>query len=255
MDSEWENECPFCRTHRDDKPSLIMRYSKCCGLPMCEECVSSKFKEESVVLCENCNQKLTRKKFSKDTLTTQKFKRESENRAKVNKIMNLRRSDFHKLEDFNDFLEESEDITYELTFGNTSERQAANARLQTFLEKHGDLIQKNKNRTVDDELEALHAKEAKEREKGKDFTAMNTANDGNGTRWNDAAAQRVLQKMLANTPRVIDDGENPIIPEGLRRNPKKLKERRAKAGGSGTRFWKTRDKKEAFAGLMDFHET
>ena len=105
---------------------LLCRNSHKC----CDACISLKFAKGLVLLCPVCKAKLRRANFHDEKNVNEVLDRELAVRRKIEREWNKRQEDFDSLDAFNDYLEEREDIIYNLVNGidleATQERVAQN---------------------------------------------------------------------------------------------------------------------------------
>eukprot|EP00823_Brevimastigomonas_motovehiculus_P005244 TRINITY_DN375_c1_g1_i1.p1 TRINITY_DN375_c1_g1~~TRINITY_DN375_c1_g1_i1.p1 ORF type:complete len:254 (+),score=51.42 TRINITY_DN375_c1_g1_i1:89-850(+) len=136
--------CPFCNTLRASQPNLEFLYSTCCGFLICKNCISRQlFVTSRRVSCQLCGVEITSRSFVKETLDRQQYKKETNTRARLNKVFNMRRDDFKTLGEYNDYLETVQDIVFDLTYGSKSEQIQAEKKVLEYERKHREQIQRN----------------------------------------------------------------------------------------------------------------
>ncbi|PWA16651.1 hypothetical protein CCH79_00004406 [Gambusia affinis] len=100
--------CPRCKTTKYRNPSLKLMVNVC-GHTLCENCVEMLFVRGSGN-CVQCDTPLRKSNFRVQLFEDASVDKEVEIRKKVMKIYNKREFDFPSLRDYNDYLEQVEDI-------------------------------------------------------------------------------------------------------------------------------------------------
>ncbi|GCC24811.1 hypothetical protein chiPu_0003213 [Chiloscyllium punctatum] len=103
-----DQRCPRCKTTKYRNPSLKLMVNVC-GHTLCESCVELLFIRGSGN-CQECGTALRKNNFRVQLFEDPTVDKEVEIRKKVLKIYNKREDDFCTLKEYNDFLEEVEDI-------------------------------------------------------------------------------------------------------------------------------------------------
>ncbi|XP_014243363.1 CDK-activating kinase assembly factor MAT1 [Cimex lectularius] len=141
--------CPRCRTTKYRNPSLKLMVNVC-GHSLCESCVDLLFLKGSGS-CPECQVPLRRSNFRVQLFEDPNVEKEVDIRKKVLRDYNKKEEDFATLEEYNDYLEEVEDIIYNLTNGiNTAEVQK---KIDQYKRENRDIILKNKMKIGRGELE------------------------------------------------------------------------------------------------------
>ncbi|MEQ2286760.1 hypothetical protein AMECASPLE_005640 [Ameca splendens] len=100
--------CPRCKTTKYRNPSLKLMVNVC-GHTLCENCVEMLFARGSGS-CMQCDTPLRKSNFRVQLFEDATVDKEVEIRKKVMKIYNKREFNFSSLRDYNDYLEQVEDI-------------------------------------------------------------------------------------------------------------------------------------------------
>ncbi|KAH0517128.1 CDK-activating kinase assembly factor MAT1 [Microtus ochrogaster] len=100
--------CPRCKTTKYRNPSLKLMVNVC-GHTLCESCVDLLF-VRGAGNCPECGTPLRKSNFRVQLFEDPTVDKEVEIRKKVLKIYNKREEDFPSLREYNDFLEEVEEI-------------------------------------------------------------------------------------------------------------------------------------------------
>ncbi|XP_061751244.1 CDK-activating kinase assembly factor MAT1 isoform X1 [Nerophis ophidion] len=145
--------CPRCKTTKYRNPSLKLMVNVC-GHTLCENCVEMLFVRGSGN-CVQCETPLRKSNFRVQLFEDPTVDKEVEIRKKVLKIYNKRDLDFPSLREYNDYLEQVEDIVFNLT--NNIEVENTKLRMEQYQRENRDLIQKNKVKLTreQEELEEL----------------------------------------------------------------------------------------------------
>ncbi|KAM4690918.1 CDK-activating kinase assembly factor MAT1 [Rhinophrynus dorsalis] len=132
--------CPRCKTTKYRNPSLKLLVNVC-GHTLCENCVELLFVRGSGT-CQECNTPLRKSNFKVQLFEDPTIDKEVEIRKKILKIYNKREEDFASLREYNDFLEEIEEIVYNLT--NNEDLDNTKRKIELYQKENKDTIQRNK---------------------------------------------------------------------------------------------------------------
>ncbi|XP_056152016.1 CDK-activating kinase assembly factor MAT1 isoform X2 [Lampris incognitus] len=145
--------CPRCKTTKYRNPSLKLMVNVC-GHTLCESCVDMLFVRGSGN-CVQCDTPLRKSNFRVQLFEDPAVDKEVEIRKKVLKIYNKRSFDFPSLREYNDYLEQVEDIVYNLT--NNIDVENTKLMMEQYQRENRDIIQKNKVKLTreQEELEEL----------------------------------------------------------------------------------------------------
>lgn len=157
------DECPSCKSSRYLKPNLRILVNPVCYHRLCEDCVNRIF-ATGPAPCpyEGCGKILRKNKFKEPNFEDLVVEKEVDVRQRVSKTFNKRREDFATLKEYNDYLEEVEDIIYKLS--NDIDVEENQAKLQEYEQKNRSAILENSRRQqFDEEQQELRNKYEKER--------------------------------------------------------------------------------------------
>lgn len=157
------DQCPICKTSRYLNPNLKFLVNPECYHKICANCVDRLF-SMGPAPCpyENCGKMLRKNKFKQQVFEDLGVEREVDVRQRVSKTFNKRAEDFPTLREYNNYLEEVEEIIFNLV--NNIDVEATQEKLQTYEQKNRDLILANSRRQkFDDEQQELRARYDKER--------------------------------------------------------------------------------------------
>ncbi|KAF9262201.1 CDK-activating kinase assembly factor [Marasmius fiardii PR-910] len=150
-----DDQCPVCRSDRYLNPKLRLLVSSCYH-KMCESCIDRLF-TLGPAPCPICQKVLRKLAFSPQTFEDLGVEKEVAVRRRLAKEFNKRREDFDDLRSYNDYLEEVEDIAFNLIHNiNVSETEA---RIATYKAANAALTALNLQR---EEAYALALKEQEE---------------------------------------------------------------------------------------------
>ncbi|KAI4614204.1 uncharacterized protein J4E87_009601 [Alternaria ethzedia] len=109
------DSCPVCRSSRFLNSNMQFKINPICYHKMCDTCVDRLFgKGNSICPVAGCAKTLAYRNFRRATFEDLKVEREVDLRKKVMKIMNKTEDDFESLRDYNDYLEQVEEINWNL---------------------------------------------------------------------------------------------------------------------------------------------
>ncbi|KAF2755750.1 CDK-activating kinase assembly factor [Pseudovirgaria hyperparasitica] len=137
--------CPVCKSSRYLNPQMKFLVNPECYHKMCESCVDRIFSSGPAPCpIAGCRRTLRKAKFRAQTFEDVFVEREVDIRRRVAKVFNRCEEDFETLLDYNDYLNDVEDITYNLING--IDVEASEKKLQGYAEANRQLIDDNENR-------------------------------------------------------------------------------------------------------------
>ncbi|XP_075699817.1 CDK-activating kinase assembly factor MAT1 isoform X2 [Rhinoderma darwinii] len=148
--------CPRCKTTKYRNPSLKLMVNVC-GHTLCESCVELLFVRGSGT-CQECNTPLRKSNFRVQLFEDPTIDKEVEIRKKILKIYNKREEEFPSLRDYNDFLEEIEEMVFNLT--NNVDLDDTKRKIDQYQKENKDTIQKNKIKLTREQEELEEALES-----------------------------------------------------------------------------------------------
>ncbi|THV07862.1 CDK-activating kinase assembly factor [Dendrothele bispora CBS 962.96] len=110
--SSMEDQCPVCKSDRYLNPKLRLLVSSCYH-KMCESCIDRLF-TLGPAPCPICSKVLRKLAFQPQTFEDLEVEKEVAIRRRLAKEFNKRREDFDDLKEYNDYLQEVEDIAFNL---------------------------------------------------------------------------------------------------------------------------------------------
>ncbi|KAJ1030033.1 hypothetical protein NDA16_000946 [Ustilago loliicola] len=139
--SSTEDKCPQCKTDRYLNPRLRLLVSPCYH-KMCESCIDRIF-SLGPAPCPECGKKVSKNQFTAQTFQDLGVEREVAVRRQVAKLFNRREDDFVDLKAYNDYLEEVEEITFNLI--HEIDLPRTNAKLEQYQAAHRSAIASSAN--------------------------------------------------------------------------------------------------------------
>ncbi|XP_005986479.1 CDK-activating kinase assembly factor MAT1 isoform X1 [Latimeria chalumnae] len=155
-----EQSCPRCKTTKYRNPSLKLMVNVC-GHTLCESCVELLFVRGSGN-CQECGTPLRKSNFRVQLFEDPAVDKEVEIRKKVLKIYNKREEDFFSLREYNDYLEEVEEMVCNLT--NSVDPENTKKRMEQYQRDNKDVIQRNKIKMTREQEELEEAIEIERHE-------------------------------------------------------------------------------------------
>lgn len=134
--------CPVCKSSRYLNANLRFLVNPECYHKMCESCVDRIFSHGPAPCpIPGCGRTLRKLRFREQTFEDIQVEREVDIRRRIAAVFNKREDDFEDLRSYNDYLNEVEDITFNLV--NNIDYEANNARLEQYQKAHVDEIAEN----------------------------------------------------------------------------------------------------------------
>ncbi|XP_040189101.1 CDK-activating kinase assembly factor MAT1 [Rana temporaria] len=152
--------CPRCKTTKYRNPSLKLMVNVC-GHTLCESCVELLFVRGSGT-CQECNTPLRKSNFRVQLFEDPTIDKEVEIRKKIIKIFNKREEEFPSLREYNDFLEEIEEIVFNLT--NNVDLDNTKKKIDMYQKLNKDTIVRNKMKLTREQEELEEALEVEKQD-------------------------------------------------------------------------------------------
>ncbi|XP_012283951.1 CDK-activating kinase assembly factor MAT1 [Orussus abietinus] len=137
-----EQACPRCKTTKYRNPSLKLMVNVC-GHTLCESCVDLLFLKGSGA-CPECQIPLRRTNFRVQMFEDSMVEKEIDIRKRILRDFNKKEEDFATLREYNDYLEEIENIIFNLA--NNIDIIETNKRIEQYKRDNKEQIMKNKSR-------------------------------------------------------------------------------------------------------------
>ncbi|XP_072532832.1 CDK-activating kinase assembly factor MAT1 [Salminus brasiliensis] len=171
-----------------------------CGHTLCENCVDMLFVRGSGN-CVQCDTPLRKSNFRLQLFEDPAIDKEVEIRKKVLKIYNKRDFDFPSLREYNDYLEQVEEIVYNLT--NNVDIESTKQMMEQYQRENRDVIQRNKAKLTreQEELEELLLLEQQDTQQRRLETMQEE--------------QRQLKAKRKNKQALLDELESSLLPASI----------------------------------------
>ncbi|KAI0474730.1 CDK-activating kinase assembly factor MAT1-domain-containing protein [Xylaria cf. heliscus] len=161
--------CPVCKRVRYLNTDMEFLINPECYHPMCSNCVTNIFKS-GPAQCPyaTCTKTLRHRGFRSAFFGDLAVEREVDIRRRVAAAYNMVEDDFETLRDYNNYLQDVEDLTFDLISGGDDERRAAEQKLLHREQEFREEIERNKRRGREAELsrqkrDAAEAEAARQR--------------------------------------------------------------------------------------------
>ncbi|WPH02647.1 rna polymerase ii transcription factor b subunit 3 [Acrodontium crateriforme] len=157
--------CPVCKSSRYLNSNLRFLVNPECYHKMCESCVDRIF-SHGPARCPipGCQKTLRKPRFREQTFEDIKVEREVDIRKKVAAVFNRREDEFETLRAYNDYLNDVEDITFNLI--NNIDLEETNKRFDAYQKAHEKEIIENAQR-AQQETQSFAAMQKAERQLAK----------------------------------------------------------------------------------------
>jgi len=142
-----DQACPRCKTTKYRNPSLKLLVNFC-GHALCDSCVELLFVKGSAT-CPVCDVVLKRNSFRTQMFEDAIVEKEVDIRKKILRDYNKKEDDFDNLNDYNDYLEQVENIIYNLT--HNIQLESTKLMVEQYKRDNKTQIQKNKSKLSKDE--------------------------------------------------------------------------------------------------------
>ncbi|KAJ6606549.1 CDK-activating kinase assembly factor [Mycena vulgaris] len=159
--SSEDDQCPVCKSDKYLEKKLRLLVSSCYH-KMCESCIDRLF-TLGPAPCPICNKVLRKLAFTPQTFEDLGVEKEIAIRRRIAKEFNKRLEDFSNLREFNDYLEDVEDITFNLI--NDVDPPGTEARIAAYREANAALTLLNSQREEAYILSLRQAEEFQRKEK------------------------------------------------------------------------------------------
>ncbi|GAA95362.1 uncharacterized protein L969DRAFT_21815 [Mixia osmundae IAM 14324] len=155
--SSENDKCPVCKYDRYSNPKLRLLVSRCYH-KMCESCIDRLF-TLGPEPCPQCGTVIRKSGFLPQTFEDLGVEKEIVIRKRLAKSFNKRQTDFKELKYYNDYLEQVEEITFNLING--VDLLETEERIQKFQKENSDLITSNRQSSLR-EAESIKQREAQD---------------------------------------------------------------------------------------------
>ncbi|KAI9712713.1 MAG: TFIIH/NER complex subunit [Bogoriella megaspora] len=157
--------CPVCKTSRYLNPNMRFLVNPECYHKMCESCVDRIF-SQGPAQCPvaGCRRTLRKNRFRKQTFGDIQVEREVDIRRRVADVFNKREDDFDTLMDYNNYLNDVEDLTFNLI--HKIDLEQTEKKLEAYKSENEQSISQNKA-LASQELQSAEARKLMEQEQAR----------------------------------------------------------------------------------------
>lgn len=214
--------CPVCKSSRYLQPNLRFLINPECYHKICSSCVDRIF-SHGPAQCPipRCGKTLRKARFRTQTFEDLQVEREVDIRKKVAAVFNKREDEFENLRDWNDYLNEVEDITFNLI--NQIDLPETEARFEAYRAAHEAEISENAS-LAEQERAAFSANQKAEREAARSRRDAARREDAEEKREAETNRRDVLNRLATGN----EDAEM-VAREGQKVQLKKRMDRQAAA--------------------------
>ena len=190
-----DEECPVCHSKRYLRKDMRFMINPICYHKMCENCVERIFRS-GVAKCPvaGCDKTLRRHQFRFPTFQDLQLEREVDIRKEVAQVFNRREEEFETLRDYNDYLNDVEDITYNLI--HNIDVEATKVKLNEYKAAHQAAILENQEQARE-ELRDEQARYAAEQEQAKLRREAALREDEEGRRELQEARNGIIEQLAS----------------------------------------------------------
>ncbi|CAJ2500698.1 Uu.00g035510.m01.CDS01 [Anthostomella pinea] len=203
--------CPVCKRVRYLNTDMEFLINPECYHPMCSNCVSNIFKS-GPAQCPyaSCTKTLRHRGFRSAFFGDLTIEREVDIRRRVAAAYNNVEDDFETLRDYNSYLTDVEDLTFDLISGSGDERAAAEQKLLTREQQYRDEIERNKKRGREAEL-SRQKRDAADREAAKQRRAEEQREEARARREEATINAEVMEALSRGESGTAADIQERIV--------------------------------------------
>ncbi|XP_075257089.1 CDK-activating kinase assembly factor MAT1-like isoform X2 [Convolutriloba macropyga] len=152
--------CPNCGSTKYRNPNMRL-FIGTCGHSYCENCMNAYF-SRGAHPCYECKTNLNHSSFRLQVFDDAAVDKEVEVRRKLTKELNLYEEDFSSLREYNDFLENFEEIVFNFT--SNIDIIATKSKLDSMKEQYSSILAQNRFKKLSKDQEQIRKQIQKERE-------------------------------------------------------------------------------------------
>ena len=169
--------CPVCKSSRYLNSNIKFKINPECYHKMCGSCVDRIFANgPQQCPIPGCQRTLRGHRFREQTFDDLRVEREVDIRKRVASVFNKREEDFEDLRAYNDYLNDVEDITFNLIEG--VDVDESNERLESYRTKHADEIATNQHLAKEEKTSfKVHQKQERQQAKMRREAALREEED------------------------------------------------------------------------------
>jgi len=252
--------CPVCKSSRYLNSNLRFLVNPECYHKMCESCVDRIF-SHGPAQCPipGCRRTLRKHRFREQTFEDIRVEREVDIRKRVQAVFNRREEEFESVRDYNDYLNDVEDITFNLV--NNIDVEETNKRFEAYEKAHGKEIMENAQLAQEEKL-SFSAMQKAERQQARERREAARREDEEERREVEENRRDVLNRLALgqDAETVTKEGQQVQLKKRMDRQAAAERQRQLQAasdGGNGSsnlviKGLKTRRKAEPEAPIDPF---
>ncbi|KAF2210824.1 hypothetical protein CERZMDRAFT_44492 [Cercospora zeae-maydis SCOH1-5] len=171
--------CPVCKSSRYLNASLRFLVNPACYHRMCESCVDRLFSHgPQPCPIPKCRETLRKNRFRQQTFEDIQVEREVDIRRKVAAVFNRREDEFESLRDYNDYLNDVEDITFNLI--NRIDEEDTERRFREYETAHQREIAENASLAEQESMSYSSLQKAERELQASSYAKAGAGGGGNG---------------------------------------------------------------------------
>lgn len=205
------SQCPVCKTNRYLNRDLEFLINPECYHQMCANCVSRIF-ADGPAQCPyaGCAKTLRKKNFKAAFFGDLVVEREVDVRRRVNAVFNKVEDDFESLADYNAYLEQVEDLTFNLLGTDAEKKLRAEAELREWEAAHKSEIEERRRAARESEAQRA-ARESEDQEAARRRRLAAAREDAEERARDARAREEVLDGLASGTAGDARAAMNKII--------------------------------------------
>ncbi|KAI9807947.1 MAG: hypothetical protein M1825_005253 [Sarcosagium campestre] len=235
MSAPLKDICPVCKSSRYLNPNMRFLINPECYHKMCESCVDRIFSHGPAPCpVAGCHRTLRKQRFRKQTFGDIHVEKEVDVRRRVAKTFNQRADDFETLQDYNNYLEEVETLTFNLL--NNIDVAETEAKLAAHAAQNADNISRN-DEMLARESASAEARQAQERDEARQRREYARLQDELERKDRDDTKKELLDRLTSAAGADADK----IAREARRLAQQRTSERRRAVPMNGTKVVVSQD--------------
>lgn len=225
--------CPVCKSSRYLNSSLRFLVNPECYHKMCESCVDRIF-SHGPAQCPipGCRRTLRKHRFREQTFEDIQVEREVDIRKKVQAVFNKREDEFESLRDYNDYLNDVEDITFNLV--NQIDLDDTNRRFEAYQRTNEKEIEENAQLAQQEKL-SFSAMQKAERHQARERREAARREEDDERRELEENRRDVLNRLAsgADAETVAKEGQQVQLKKRMDRQAATERQRQLQAASDG----------------------
>jgi len=228
--------CPVCKSSRYLNKSMRFLVNPECYHKMCESCVDRIFSHgPNKCPIAGCKRTLRKHRFREQTFEDIAVEREVDIRKRIAAIFNRREDEFEDLRAYNDYLNEVEDLTFNLI--HNIDVDATEKRLQAYAASNSRAISENAA-MASQEVQNMAALQAAEREQAKLRREMARREEEQDRRERIEGRANIINRLASSSDvdaaQIAEDGQKVLLKKRLDRQAQMDRQRTLAAAADST---------------------